>query len=193
VIRSGGGSVLWFTERDGNKIGEITTSGKVTEFTVPTADSGPSGICIGPDSAIWFTEDAADKVGRMTTTGKFTEYVVPTPSSKPGGIAPGADGALWFVEFNGNKIGRVTTAGSFYRIQGANRECWPVRDRIGQRQPVVVHGAERRKNLPRLRRRYDHRVRRARAERRRAVGNRARGSPIWATEFNANKIVSLTP
>jgi len=79
----------------------------VTEFAVPTASSGPSGIAAGPDGALWFTELSANKIGRITTGGAVTEFAVPTASSFPEGIAAGPDGALWFTEANGNKIGRI--------------------------------------------------------------------------------------
>ena len=40
----------------GNKIGQITTAGVITEFPIPTASSGPYGIAAGPDGNLWFTE-----------------------------------------------------------------------------------------------------------------------------------------
>src|SRR5262245_11197306 len=92
--------------------------GTVQEFTVPTANSGPSGIASGPDGRIWFTEygDAAghgsNKIGRITPTGTITEYPIPTAGSRPQGIAAGPDGNLWFVEYASGKIGRITTAGA---------------------------------------------------------------------------------
>ena len=44
---------------NGNKIGRITTSGTVTEYPVPTPNSGLGGIAAGPDGALWFTEPNA--------------------------------------------------------------------------------------------------------------------------------------
>ena len=54
--------MLWFTERDADKIGEVTTAGKFKEFDVPTAQAQPSGLTIGPDGAIWFSEVAGNKI-----------------------------------------------------------------------------------------------------------------------------------
>src|SRR5437660_1059472 len=81
-----------------------------TEFTPPTAGSGPTTIVAGPDGALWFTELSANKIGRLTTGGAFTEFTVPTAGSGPNGLVSGPDGALWFTEFlaAGNKIGRIT-------------------------------------------------------------------------------------
>jgi len=37
----------------------------MTEFLVPTANSGPCGITAGPDGALWFTEELGNKIGRI--------------------------------------------------------------------------------------------------------------------------------
>jgi virginiamycin B lyase len=79
----------------------------ITEFTIPTGNSGPQGITVGADGALWFTENSANKLGRITTTGTITETAtIPTVGSQPYDITLGADGNLWFTEHSGNKIGR---------------------------------------------------------------------------------------
>jgi len=106
---------LWFTEFYGNNIGRITMAGVITEYAVPTAFAGPSGITAGPDGALWFTEDGSNKIARITTAGVITEYVVPQPplgTPYLSGITAGPDGALWFTDVGGvGNIGRITTAG----------------------------------------------------------------------------------
>src|SRR5207249_1593639 len=47
-IVAGPDGALWYTDPSTNKIGRITTSGGVTEFTVPTRASDPRGITVGP-------------------------------------------------------------------------------------------------------------------------------------------------
>jgi streptogramin lyase len=42
---------LWFTEA--NAIGKITTSGAITEYSLPDA---PYDITVGPDGNLWVTE-----------------------------------------------------------------------------------------------------------------------------------------
>jgi virginiamycin B lyase len=128
---------LWFTEQsaigaDGaftpthpapGKIGRITPSGRITEFTTPTPFSNPAGITIGPDGNLWFTEysyevrdmpgvqHGGNKIGRITTSGSITEFPVPTPVARADGITAGPDGAVYFTESPGNNafggIGRV--------------------------------------------------------------------------------------
>jgi virginiamycin B lyase len=101
-------------------------SAQVTEFTVPTAASGPNRIAAGPDGALWFTETTANKIGRISTSGDITEFTVPTPGSRPWGITAGrcSDAStdiscLWFTEEAGNKIGRlrITSAGTVTELR----------------------------------------------------------------------------
>ena len=108
VIAAGPDRNLWFTERNGNKIGRITTAGAITEFAVPTANSGPLGIAAGPDGNLWFTEFTGNKIGRITATGTITEFL-PAGGTQAWGITAGPDGNLWFTETG--KVGRITTDG----------------------------------------------------------------------------------
>src|SRR5262249_35114872 len=60
---------MWFTEPGysitSNKIGRITPTGVITEFTAPTASCSPTGITSGPDGNIWFAEASASHIGRV--------------------------------------------------------------------------------------------------------------------------------
>jgi len=81
----------------------------IREFPIPTPNSDPIGIALGPDGALWFAEEnVSNKIGRITTAGVITEYPATNPNVS-GGIAAGPDGNLWFTEYN--HIGRITTAG----------------------------------------------------------------------------------
>jgi len=62
---------------DGNKIGRVTTSGAIKEYRLPTPDSRPFGITLGPDRNIWFAEWKGNKIGKITSSGLVTEYTVP--------------------------------------------------------------------------------------------------------------------
>jgi virginiamycin B lyase len=72
---------VWFTEDYGNQIGRINSSGKITEFAVPTGGSRPYGISAGPDHNVWFTEYSGGNIGRITPKGMVTESSVPSGSS----------------------------------------------------------------------------------------------------------------
>ena len=84
-------------------------AGRVKDFAVPTTDSHPGGIALGPDGAVWFTELATNAIGRRQA-GTFTTYPLPQPG-EPVAIVAGSDGAMWFAEYSGGRIGRITTAG----------------------------------------------------------------------------------
>ena len=70
---------MYFTETRGNKIGRITPSGQITEFTVPTPSSSPADSW--PISAfpggVWFAERAAGKLAWMSVDGEFREFRLP--------------------------------------------------------------------------------------------------------------------
>src|ERR1051325_10793811 len=94
---------------------QIAAGTALKTFRIPTANSQPEGITLGPDGNMWFTETAANKIGRINSQGKITEFVLPQADSAPMDIVSGADGALWFTEVSGfpEGIGRVTTSGVF--------------------------------------------------------------------------------
>ena len=56
---------LWFAETLGNKIARITTTGIVTEFTIPSAGTEPIGVAFGPDGHVWFAESGLAKGNRI--------------------------------------------------------------------------------------------------------------------------------
>jgi streptogramin lyase len=132
-IATGPDKNLWFAEFSGaspagpnhqyagNAIGRITTAGVITEFPLPTPDSGPHIITLGPDGNLWFTESYAGRVGRITPQGQITEINLPDPKSFPVGITAGPDRNLWFIEESISRVGRITPAGAITNFEaGAN-------------------------------------------------------------------------
>jgi virginiamycin B lyase len=74
LIAAGTDGALWFTQNGvseapdnvgGNKIGRITTDGRIRQFQVPTPSSEPSGITVGPRGTVWFTEQTGNNLGRI--------------------------------------------------------------------------------------------------------------------------------
>jgi streptogramin lyase len=63
-ITVGPDGALWFTEFGGNKIGRISTHGRIVEPPV-LAGSGPWGVTAGPDGAVWFTEFSKHKIATI--------------------------------------------------------------------------------------------------------------------------------
>jgi virginiamycin B lyase len=122
VIAAGADGALWFTETGVDKIGRITVSGAVTEYSLSQAGN-LAAIAAGPDGAMWFAQGCApcsgfgNNIGRITTSGSVL-YPTPTANAQPFGIAAGPDGALWFTELGTYYVGRITTAGTAHEYPG---------------------------------------------------------------------------
>jgi virginiamycin B lyase len=118
-ITAGADGAVWLSR--GNSLDRITMGGQLKEYSVPTPNSDPGWVHLGPDRAIWFAERFGNKIGRIAVDGRITEYPIPGTatcavgapgnSSVPQGITAGPDGALWFTEECGNRIGRITLDG----------------------------------------------------------------------------------
>ena len=112
-IAAGPDGNLWFTEPFANRVGRITTGGKITTFGGLTAHSEPWHITAGPNGNLWFTEPSADQIGEMTTAGALVGEFPVSPGSSPLGIAPAGDGTLWFTEYAGvGSIGQIAASGT---------------------------------------------------------------------------------
>jgi len=86
-------SVLWFTERKGDRIGQITVTGQITENQIPTKKAKPAGI-VTLGNRVWFAEKMADQLGVLTmgtaqAQPAFKEYPLLTPNAHPFGISLG--------------------------------------------------------------------------------------------------------
>jgi streptogramin lyase len=97
---------LWFTEKNTDTIGRLTTTGLKTEFALG-AGKGPQDISAGPGNSLYFTEATGNAIGQITTAGVITQYALPTAGSQPYGIVFGPDGNMWFAEQNGNRLGKL--------------------------------------------------------------------------------------
>ncbi len=85
------------------------TSATLTEWTVPTANSGPYNIILDPaGNCCWFAESSGNNVAHFNPlTNTFQEWAIPTASSQPLGIAAATvsgQTAIFGAEGNGNKI-----------------------------------------------------------------------------------------
>lgn len=77
-LSEGPNKCIWGTELFGNTILQISKSGVLNEYTIPTPDSRPIAIIPDPRGKyMWFTEEAGVKIGRIDTSGKITEFAVP--------------------------------------------------------------------------------------------------------------------
>jgi virginiamycin B lyase len=100
---------IWFTELSGQKIGNLTTAGAFTEYTVPVANTMYQ-IISAADGTFWFTfgiiqGGSGDScgIGHSTQSGTVTTYVI--ADCHTSGLAFGADGNIWLSEQTANKVG----------------------------------------------------------------------------------------
>ncbi len=102
-IAAGSGG-LWFTEgnrdarRGNNRLGFISTAGKVTQFKVP-ARNGTRQLAVAPDGRIWFTTGPVGGVmGWMSPNGELGPRVCLDDNCwlPPSSLAVAPDGVLWF-------------------------------------------------------------------------------------------------
>ncbi len=127
IRRGADGRSMWVTENFANQIAQIFPSGGracgidggvnpgfcVVEYSVPTQDSGPGDITVGPDGNMWFAETNAGKIGRVNVgSGTISEFALPNRNSRPEGIVTGPDGNLWFTMHDSNKIGKMSRNGT---------------------------------------------------------------------------------
>jgi streptogramin lyase len=113
-IAVGSGGSVWFAETSADRIGHLTSDGKLREYAIPQAPgthAGPWSIALGRDGTVWFTLTSGNAIGRLTPRGEMTEFAVPMAGSRPLGIVAGPDGNIWFTESAANKIARITPSG----------------------------------------------------------------------------------
>jgi virginiamycin B lyase len=112
----------------------------ITEFALPTPDSGPRALAAGPDGNIWYSAFRAGRIGRITPQGAITEFALLRPDTGPGDITAGADGAMWFVELSGTmdgvqvdggRIGRITMDGRITEFPMPSRTPSPINIAVG--------------------------------------------------------------
>jgi virginiamycin B lyase len=108
---AGGG--VWFVQRSDqtvDTVGRISAAGQVSEFPIPSHESGPHAIVEGHEGDAWFTEYFADKIGRVTPSGQITEFPVPKGTG-PYDITVDGGGNIWFTGLTATSIGRISPEG----------------------------------------------------------------------------------
>ena len=90
-INYGPDGALWFTDTFKNAVGRITTTGNVSDISVPTplalafgfSSSLPNRIVTGPDGGLWFTETKVAKIGHIgQVIGASSLFSAILPSSR---------------------------------------------------------------------------------------------------------------
>jgi virginiamycin B lyase len=111
-ITKGPDGKLWFTDTANKKIGSITTSGTVTEYTAPGGIC-PNRIIAGPsgDNGLWFTSTCSDSIGHITTAGVGTAYSLSGGGTVYESLVLGKDGNIYVVDLTNKAIGQAVISG----------------------------------------------------------------------------------
>ena len=107
---------IYFTEYASNKIGRLTpATNTITEWTIPTDDSGPTDIVSDSSSSVYFIEDKTDKISKLDfANSKFSEYDPNSNSTTTRGFIDITFGGnlnqLYYVLNDTLTIGRLDTS-----------------------------------------------------------------------------------
>jgi virginiamycin B lyase len=107
--------------------GQQGSASIITEFQIPTGNSGPEAIISGPNQTFWFTEFNAGKIGELFgQNGTIHDFKANATVVEPDSLAVDRQGRIWFSDpsgrgsiwmFNPNTIVfrrfNTTTANSF--------------------------------------------------------------------------------
>jgi streptogramin lyase len=132
-------NAIWYTWVDSftdpskvtGRIGRVSPSGQIQEFTVPYA---PGSIASGADGALWYSEFASSSsgndltrkgyIGRITTAGVASELPIDL-NTGIGQLVAGSDGAIWYIPFpdQAGGFGRITPSGGVKKLStGGNAQ-----------------------------------------------------------------------
>ena len=105
-IVAGPDHALWFTEYAANKIGRITTAGKIKQLKLHYDNEGPDGIVALPNGSLAYVTYNDSSVG-VITNGKISENEIKNGGRNPNALTVGPGGPLFVTEYTANKVARV--------------------------------------------------------------------------------------
>lgn len=122
-------------------IGNVTITGEVTEYFLPTGSNKPINLDVGEfqfritegsDGNIWFTQPNANIVGKLTDDGMLTEYQY-TKDVEAHAITAGPDGTMYVMDFHGgltgmdiegNIYGNIPSVYGVSMVSGTDGSLW---------------------------------------------------------------------
>jgi streptogramin lyase len=101
---------VWFTELNHSlhQVGAITSTGRITEYSLPGSASNTGSVTTGIDGHLWVTEPDANRITILRPDGSFVRSI--SVHQEPIGITIGPDGNMWFTNALSGEIGRIQTA-----------------------------------------------------------------------------------
>jgi len=83
--------------------GQPVSGSVITEFQIPTSNSGPEAIISGPSQTFWFTEFNAGKIGELFgQNGTIRDVPANATGVEPASLAIDKQGRVWFSDTSGH-------------------------------------------------------------------------------------------
>ncbi len=106
---------VWFTELYANKIGEISSSGRLTETSIPMpGDIEPAGIAVDSAGKVWFTLAGANSIGSFYQ-GSFEYFNLSGQIYSPVGIAVDKNENVWITQHGPSLISEFNPSTNSFR------------------------------------------------------------------------------
>ncbi|HVX55070.1 virginiamycin B lyase family protein [Nocardioides sp.] len=92
---------MWFIERNANKVGRITTTGQISEYTLPPNEDDDNAdvedLDVAPDGTVWVAYDQGHEVVALHPNGSVAQgpYTDDYPDAGEVRVAP--DGVPWIT------------------------------------------------------------------------------------------------
>jgi len=116
---------LWFTEIDGNKIGELTSQGSIEELKIPQSGAlEPSGITTDSSGKVWFTLPATDSIGNYYQ-GNFGIQNLTGTIVDPVGIAVDSRGNVWITQHGPSFISELNFQDHYIKTISTSNNSLP--------------------------------------------------------------------
>lgn len=133
-IATGKDGSIWFSEQKGYKVGRITTSGQITEWTIPRQDAGdteygPEELTVAQDGRVWVLSDAhasafvIDPAVPNVPVGRYAVNGDELGGRRGGDIAAAPDGTVWITDSVGDGVLRIAPNGQGVDTRDGPPEC----------------------------------------------------------------------
>jgi virginiamycin B lyase len=125
MMTTGPDGNVWYTNSVYGKLGKVTPSGQLTEYSVK---NDPAGILTGPDGNLWYAGYGV--IVRIDAVESYTEFPVPKINGQGSvmGMTVGGDGRFWYTynDFNHRaKVGAMTLTGTTIEYVVSELAVWP--------------------------------------------------------------------
>ena len=175
--------------------GGLATDGRVADYALPHANSGPTTIALAADGTVWFTREQrqSHRPHESRRHGARRVRRANRRTARRASSRVGADGNLWFSEHLAGQMARITPQRRNHGVRNPDAGQSAACDRARRRRQHLVRHVRGRQDRPRHAGRRHHGVRDLPTP---FSGPRALAAGpdgnIWFSEFHASKIGRIT-